>query len=477
MNEQRSVLRSIAWLDLCPWLMLFRCPGIAIRLEIIFLATLGGVLTSFAWGLSGLLFFPYGMSLSEVSSALPAAGDEQEAIRAAEAVRFSRLLNHLSSLPGAPLASQRRNAAAYASPEAALPFGSFAWRALTGQMDEPLFATWRRLVGPYLQLFRLHLDVRQFAYLLLGGLLTLLIWSVFGGAITRCTAMQLGRDERIGLRQALRFSVRKLLSYFTAPLYPLLGIALFAAGVFLFVGLPMNLDVGLIWAGIVWTVVLVFGYLVAILALGLLFGWPLMWTTISTEGSDAFDALSRTYAYTLQRPLHYLFYAVVVGVLGALTWLLVLQMGEAVIHLSWWAADWGVFNEQRMDQLIAAANGTDNQWEQLQPTAKVGVWLLGLGNGIVRAATFSFAYGYLWVSASAMYLLLRREVDHTETDEVYLDDEVDDYGLPPLEDDERGVPGVPEKSAEKPAAEADESAPAAPPPDEGEERGKGSTEG
>ena len=49
----------------------------------------------------------------------------------------------------------------------------------------------------------------------------------------------------------------------------------------------------------------------ALLLLGLAFGWPLMWATISTEGTDSFDALSRSYAYVFQRPLRYLFYVVV----------------------------------------------------------------------------------------------------------------------------------------------------------------------
>ena len=76
---------------------------------------------------------------------------------------------------------------------------------------------------------------------------------------------------------------------------------------------------------------LVAGLLMAILLLGLLFGWPLMWATISTEETDSFDALSRSYAYVFQRPLHYLFYAFVAGVVGWLGWLLVANFAAGVI--------------------------------------------------------------------------------------------------------------------------------------------------
>jgi hypothetical protein len=183
-----------------------------------------------------------------------------------------------------------------------------------------------------------------------------------------------------------------------------------------------------------------------------------MWATVSSEGSDAFDALSRSYAYTFQRPLHYLFYVLVVGVIGALAWLLVLQLGEGIIHLSFWATHWGVFDEDRMAIIVAAASGEKIAEDQLSTTARIGAWLISLGNGLVRAIAFSFAFGYFWVAASGMYLLLRREVDHTETDEIHVDDDGQTYGLPPLERDERGVPGV-AKNDSPPHAPIDETGP------------------
>ena len=439
MTEQHHPVRAVSWLDLCPWLLLVRTPAIALRLEVLFLATLGGLLTSAAWWLAGIVFFYGGPpSGDDVFS----SSNEPSQVRALQAESFRDLYLHLQSWPGSAAAPQRIDAQAATDIGSNVPFGTFVWQCVTGQAHEPFHAAWRRLAGPYVEMFALHITLRQFAFLLTGGLLTLFVWSVFGGAITRCAAMQLGREERIGLRASLGFALARVVSYFSAPLYPLFGIAVFCIGVWLIVGLPMNLDVGVIWAGVVWIVVLLLGVLAALLALGLLFGWPLMWATVSSEGSDAFDALSRSYAYTFQRPLHYLFYVLVVGLIGALAWLLVLQLGEGIIHLALWAAHWGVLDEDRMALLVAAANGQPVPADQLTSTARVGAWLMALGNGLVRAIAFSFAFGYFWVAASGIYLLLRREVDHTETDEIYVDDNGQTYGLPPLERDERGVPGV-----------------------------------
>ena len=43
---------------------------------------------------------------------------------------------------------------------------------------------------------------------------------------------------------------------------------------------------------IFWPISLLGCFGIAVLLLGLLFGWPLIWPTISTEGTDSFDGLS-----------------------------------------------------------------------------------------------------------------------------------------------------------------------------------------
>ena len=53
-------------------------------------------------------------------------------------------------------------------------------------------------------------------------------WGFFGGAITRLAAMQLGREESIGLGAAMRHAARKLGAYVASPLFPLAGVVLLA---------------------------------------------------------------------------------------------------------------------------------------------------------------------------------------------------------------------------------------------------------
>jgi len=55
-----------------------------------------------------------------------------------------------------------------------------------------------------------------------------------------------------------------------------------------------------------------------------------------------------------------------------------------------------------------------------------------------------FLYSYFWTASTCIYLLLRRDADATEMDEVFLeDDDVERSGsLPPLGTDKAGAPVV-----------------------------------
>src|SRR5207244_1966214 len=95
-------------------------------------------------------------------------------------------------------------------------------------------------------------------YLILMILWTLFVWAFFGGAITRMAAVQLARNEKISLREAIVFARARWQSYFSAPLIPLifLGILTVILIIFgIFAGLiPILGDIAI--AGLLWPIVL-----------------------------------------------------------------------------------------------------------------------------------------------------------------------------------------------------------------------------
>jgi hypothetical protein len=296
------------------------------------------------------------------------------------------------------------------------------------------------LVEPFRRQFSVQHRWSYVWFYFFGGLWTLAVWSFFGGAITRIAAVRLGRDERVGLREAVVFAGGKFVSYFTAPLLPLLAIAFLAVPLSV-LGVLMRTDFGVFVAGLTWFAVTLTGLVMALFGLGLLFSWPLMWSTISTEATDAFDAISRSYAYTFQRPLQYLAYALLSLTLGALGWLVVAVFCQSVIAFAHWGTSWGS-GAVPLEQLQATwHSGID----QTSPMFSVGATLIGFFNACVRAFLTAYIHSFFWVAAAGVYLLLRRDADQTELDDVNVGEEGDTiYGVPLLTPDEAGVPGVPE---------------------------------
>lgn len=398
-------LRSIAWSEIFPWLCIFRTFRLAISLRVLVFSAAGALLTVSGWALLAWVF----------------EGDPA-------VIENSPWLDQYRSCPWTSLTTVGSN-------EASLPGTSLL--SETGVVgSDPFFRVWTMLGSPLHGVFSTGPSVSSLACLAICGLWAVAIWAFFGAAITRIAAVQLASDERVGWGAAIRHARSKWLAYFSAPLFPVLGIVLAGLPAF-FLGWLLRLDIGVLLVALAWPMLLIFGLLMAILSLGLVFGWPLMWSTISAEGTDSFDALSRSYAYVFQRPLHYLFYAVVAALFGVLGWLLVSHFAAAVIDLSWWAASWGAGSE-RADLIVA--RGT----EGLGGIGGAGATLIRFWNGCVSLLAVGFLFGYFWTASTAIYFLLRRDVDATEMDEVFLDSDRSEetFGLPTMTTDEAGAPVV-----------------------------------
>ena len=402
MADQPVTMRTISWRDFCPWLVIVRAFRLAISLQLLSIATVGVLATAFGWSILGQLL-------------PPETGPSQAATRS----WVSLYATDTSSV---------------LIPEAPQNFKAI-WRALA---DGPVFGVWRRLNAPYSGLLtNRFISWRDPTFSLCGAFWTLVVWSWFGAAITRSAALQLTVNERPSLSQLFSHSSAKFGAHLAAPLLPLLLVFVLTVVLMLTTGLLARWDASLWITGVLWGPALILAFTMVVVLLGLYVGWPLMWATISTEGTDAFDALSRSYSYAFQRPLHYLFYTFVAAVVGTLGWFLFDHASEAVIHLASWGAacmaGWSRISEITLNVGDGSA---------AQAAAPVGTLLIGWWIALVRAIATAFTYSYFWSSMTVIYLLLRHDVDRTEMDEVHLSPQDETYGLPPLSVDEAGVPSV-----------------------------------
>ncbi len=393
--QETSKLREIAWNDICPWLILLRTVRVAMMARVLVLGTLGLVATTVGWQLIGTFF---------------ADSDNRVLIEWNEAVdRWAW--------------EDVGNVHKAASAKSAIQLLELA----TSQLVDAPIRIWCHMTRPFVGLFHADLNLTGFLCLLLCCVWELLVWGLFGGAITRIAALRLTRGEAPALLAATKHAGTKILSYSMPPLMALAGAAVFA-GQLMLLGLAMRIGWVALIVGIAWPFVLLLGMLMAILLIGALIGWPLMWATVSVEGTDGFDALSRSYAYTYQRPFHLLWYVSVAALLAVVSMFVVKIFAATAIALGDWSVGW---------TLGEAASASGEAASAALASPPIHFWKTA-----VAALVAGYQAAFLWTAAVAIYLLLRRDIDHAEMDEIYLEDE-EEFGIPPLEqDDSTGVPSV-----------------------------------
>jgi len=301
--------------------------------------------------------------------------------------------------------------------------------------------------------------------------IAMLIWSLLGGAICRIAALQAARDEKIPIRQAIKFSGRKLFSFFTAPLIPVVLVAVIGVVIFLgglFAAIPY---VGELFAGVFWPLAMFGGFIMVLVMIGGVSGFMLMFPTIAVEGSDSFDALSRSFSYVYSKPWRTSFYVLVSSIYGSICYLFVRLFAHMMLNATHKAVGLGMnvdgsAYDVKIGKLDAIWSHTsllelDRFWghfapHQLNGSEKLACLLIAFWTFIVVGFVASFVISFFFSSSTLIYYLLRREVDATDLEDVYLEEyEEEELGAKPA--------AAPASAPAAPPAEAS-APPAAPPP-------------
>jgi hypothetical protein len=384
-DPSAGVVHEVRWAEALPWWLLFRAAAAAFSPTVIVLAALGAVATAAGWRLLDQAGLSAGRPVTVQGDELrlPAA----DAAPAAAVVPASLTPSSLAVPWLGTLARQLPTSVGHVLGLLTLPFRP------SSSLDEVAGAAAR--IGWFL-----------------------LVWSIFGAGISRRVALKLVGEDAPGLLGAIWFGTRMWVSAFNSVLFVLVGIAALAVpGALL--GLLMRTEWGLAFAGAVWPLVLLGALVLAILAIGVAAGWPLMVACVGVERGDSFQAISTAFSYLYQRPLHYAFHALVALVVAIPAVVAAALFADATATLAMWAASLGMGHDRTATVLggLAAGAGEGSPWG----VQAIQFWCRGL-----ETLLASFGWGYGWAIATASYLLLRQSVDGTELDEVVLDEPAGD---------------------------------------------------
>lgn len=321
-------------------------------------------------------------------------------------------------------------------------------------------------------------------YIILCILWFLAVWGFAGGVITRLAAIGLTNKGPTTLRQAVRFVCVRYMNYFMSPLVPLIIILAVVIGLIVYGFLsfiPIIGDIVLLGLGL--PILVAAGAVMAVFLIGLV-GYPLMYSTLSTEGdsSDTFDALSRSINYVYQSPWQYLWNWLVAIAYGSVVTFFVLFFVSLSVYLGKWAVSQTpgteTFNRKPEALFIWAPQSfgwkelllkgspieveprpvptpsdrpvvryvpvNENRYNQYYSeyyfwnragAAIVAVWLV-----IIFLMMLGFTYSFYWSAATMIYLLMRKKVDEADLDEIYLEEDEPEAPLTPAKPETTTTP-------------------------------------
>ena len=318
------------------------------------------------------------------------------------------------------------------------------------------------LLGGALGVDPRQIDLEQYGFwkLLLGGAWFFGVWSFFGQGIHRITTLRIARDEGLSIAAALKFSAKNWTTMLLCPviIFGVIGIfwccnALAGA----VISIPL---VGGILAILLVPLAFVSTLLMLLVGVGGVLGLPLIGAAAAWECNGSLDAISRAFSYLFARPLQYFWNF----------FLIFLFTGIVLLVGSWFtftlakSIDAGVWNETQEVMLDPApmrlvegsayseyetetkdvykainADKAQGRAPFIRPPAmNISTVTKVPWTYMINALVFWLVLNFIWlgVSGYALYWLiggatsvyadLRADVDGTEEDEVYIEEEQGD---------------------------------------------------
>lgn len=273
----------------------------------------------------------------------------------------------------------------------------------------------------------------------------LLIWAWCGGAICRVAAVHFARDERLTIQQGLSQAKGRLTGgYLPAPCIPVALMLLIMAAMALG-GLLLRIPLlGDVLGGVLFVFSIVGGFVIFLLLVGLLVGGSLFWPAVAVDGADAFDAFSRGLSYPLTRPIKAVWYLVVFVLLAALSWVFVNMATYTALDITrtsvaFGTAPFGAWQRELNGQPVSKLEllwplGGPNElyrwpeWGQLGVFEFISAALIGLFVSVVIGLMWSYLASFYFSASTVAYILLRRDVDGTDVEDVLMEEEPESPG-------------------------------------------------
>ncbi len=291
---------------------------------------------------------------------------------------------------------------------------------------------------------------------LAGGAWALGVWGFFAQAIHRITSLRIARDEGLSLKAGIGFSIKNFVTVALCPVIVAVAIGIFYGCNALAGALISVPFVGGVLAIVLVPLAMISTLLILLIAIGGAIGLPLVGAAAAWERNGSLDAISRAFSYVFARPLQFFWNYFLIFLMTAVI-LIAGAHFEKILTKSVDALVWSESTSLIIDTPKVLGNGNpaysnlssenksladtlEEKTKGARPFAsnvqavvhapwkdKIQTLVFWILLAIIRFGVSAVAIWWFFGATTSVYADLRADVDGTEEDEIYLEEEDEDF--------------------------------------------------
>jgi hypothetical protein len=238
-----------------------------------------------------------------------------------------------------------------------------------------------------------------------------IVLAVGGGAISRMAANEFAHSVMLPWPKGLGFALSRWFSLAMALLAPLLVAALFVLGLAVGGWLLLNWPVVNVVGALIYPLFLIVALLVVLLLVGYALGHFMLVPAMVCEGTDAIDAVQRSYAYVVGRPLRLIVYTLVLALQLAVMTAVLGSIASWVILLSESAATSLAGDNARL--LFDPSTHPEGSWAFARR-------IIAFWTAIPTLLVGAFVLSFVFSGSTVLYLLMRQLNDGQDPSEIWM---------------------------------------------------------
>jgi hypothetical protein len=241
------------------------------------------------------------------------------------------------------------------------------------------------------------------------GILFATVYALVGGSISRSAAFEFAQGRYASREETIHFTLSRARQYFGA----IVGPFFFAAILFLIIaigGLLLSFPIVDLLGSVLYAFGLALGIIATVVLLLHVVALPLIIPALSVEGTDGFDAIQRSYAYVIGRPLRYFSYVLLLSILGFIAATVCAMLANVSQEMTDSAAN--LFFSHAAESALTGEG-------DLGATKSLAHGIIEAFRGVLAIIVAGYIASLFFTSSTMLYLAIRRICDGQGITEIW----------------------------------------------------------